>query len=149
MNAKKIFSILLLSSPLAVKSQAAYNPRKLTVADVKSKENIQLNTLLSTVNMINTTKQLPPSQSVPLSHLPKGINLEAGPQDTIRYVMQGYTIDNTMLVFLECPVQAGVARGGGWTVPSLWVDMPGQTGWWWVVTLPTYNATLVQVLQAS
>ena len=140
---------MLLSFTLAVESQAAYNPRKLTVAEMKNRENIQLNTLLSPVNMINITKQLPPSKSVPLSHLPKGTNLEAGPQDSIRYVMHGYTIDNTMLVFLECRVQAGVARGGGWTVPSLWVDMPGQTGWWWVVTLPTYNATLVQVLQAS
>ena len=134
---------MLLSFTLAVESQAAYNPCKLTVAEMKNRENIQLNTL-SPVN-----KQLPLSKSVPLSHLPKGTNLEAGPQDSIRYVMHGYTIDNTMLMFLECRVQAGVARGGGWTVPSLWVDMPGQTGWWWVVTLPTYNATLVQVLQAS
>ena len=66
MNAKKIFSLLLLSSPLLVKSQAAYNPLKLTVAEVKSKENIQLNTLLSTVNDNDATKQLSPSQSVPL-----------------------------------------------------------------------------------
>ena len=121
----------------------------MTVSELKSTENLQIKTLLIPNDKAYVNQNLAPAKPVALSHLPKGTNLEAGPQDSIRYVMQGYTIDNTMLMFLECRVQAGVARGGGWTVPSLWVDMPGQTGWWWVVTLPTYNATLVQVLQAS
>jgi hypothetical protein len=30
--------------------------------------------------------------------------------------------------FLEFPGPSGVAQGGAQTVPSLWVDMPGQTG---------------------
>ena len=156
---------------IAATAHTDYNPRKLTVSEVKSNPSeLKLDNLLS--SKTTEVKQLPPSEAaVPLSHLPKGTNLEAGPKDAIRYVKHAsctmqYSTGNERsceacimhhavqhrqwkIMFLECPGQTGVARGGVRTVPSPWEDMPGQTGWWLVVTLLTYNATLVQVLQAS
>ena len=143
----KISLTVFLAIILSANSQTYVEPHKLTGSEVKKDPKVPLKSLLSPNE--NTDYPFSKEPAGPLQHLPKGTNLEAGPHDSVRYIMHGYTICNTMLIFLECRVQAGVARGGGWTVPSLWVDMPGQTGWWWVVTLPTYNATLVQVLQAS
>ena len=71
-------------------AQTDYNPRKLTVSEVKSNPELQLDDLLSPND--ETTKNTehdqppPPEAAVPLSHLPKGTNLEAGPKDAIRYV---------------------------------------------------------------
>ena len=78
-------SFITVSLILPAESNIEYKPRKMTVSEVKSNENLQLETLL--LPNVNVNQKLAPSKSVPLSHLPKGTNLEAGAQDSIRYVM--------------------------------------------------------------
>ena len=80
-------SFITVSLILPAESNIKYNSRKMTVSEVKSNENLQLKTLL--LPNVNVNQNLAPSKSVPLSHLPKGTNLEAGPQDSIRYMMHG------------------------------------------------------------
>ena len=81
----KNLPILFLFFALTAKAQTDYNPRKLTVSEVKSNPELQLDDLLSPSDKTTEREQLPPSvASVPLSHLPKGTNMEAGPKDAIR-----------------------------------------------------------------
>ena len=84
----KNLSILFLFFTLSAKAQIDFNPRKLTVSEVKSNPELQLDDLLSQSDKPTKTierEQLPALEAaVPLSHLPKGTNMEAGPKDAIR-----------------------------------------------------------------
>eukprot|EP00092_Neocalanus_flemingeri_P025879 GFUD01028046.1.p1 GENE.GFUD01028046.1~~GFUD01028046.1.p1 ORF type:complete len:216 (+),score=53.79 GFUD01028046.1:43-690(+) len=68
---------------LTAKAQADYEPRKLTVSEVKTNPQLKLENLLSPSTKTNK-QQTPSEPAVPLNHLPKGTNLETGPKDAIR-----------------------------------------------------------------
>ena len=80
----KILSLFLLSFILTANTHTSYHPRKLTVSEVKSNPQLKLEKLLTPID--KSTEQLQSSNpAIPLSHMPKGTNLEAGPKDAIRY----------------------------------------------------------------
>ena len=82
----KTFSFFFLCFILTANTHTSYHPRKLTVSEVKSNPQLQLEKLLSPSD--KTKEQLTlPGPAIPFSHLPKGTNLEAGPKDAIRYML--------------------------------------------------------------
>jgi len=82
-----IFSIWLLPLFMPSECQTNLSPRKLTIPEVKSKESLQLNHLITPNTKSYKTydgDQLSSSLTVPLSHIPKGTNLQTSPKDALR-----------------------------------------------------------------
>ena len=88
MNPLRILSIsflFLLSYFKPAKCQTDLSPRKLTIPEVKRNKNVQLSSLMTPLTVHENTKdKFLGSLPVPISHIPKGTNIQSGPRDALR-----------------------------------------------------------------